>query len=115
MPVLAKQISFLVFFSADLFVLRTRCPIAGLAFRHQIIDTNSFSTLILVLGSSREGASEIMMRLPPLPSVGDIIRLYNLSANQKLAQNFLLNMNVTGTISDHLLLIVFRSGCQGCW
>jgi hypothetical protein len=38
----------------------------------------------------------IKMKLPPMLSVGDIIKLYGLSAKQKLSQNFLLNMNITG-------------------
>lgn len=36
------------------------------------------------------------MKLPPLPNVSDLIKLYGLSANQKLSQNFLLNLKITG-------------------
>jgi hypothetical protein len=36
-----------------------------------------------------------MQRLPQLPSVADLIRTYGLSAKSQLAQNFILDLNIT--------------------
>ena len=48
------------------------------------------------------------MRLPPLPTVSDIVRLYKLSAAKKLSQNFIMDMTLNrkivgkaGNLADH--------------
>ncbi|XP_052775025.1 dimethyladenosine transferase 1, mitochondrial-like [Mya arenaria] len=51
------------------------------------------------------------MRLPPLPTLQDIIRMYKLSAAQKLSQNFILDM----TLNHKIVKLAGRlQGCQVC-
>ena len=38
------------------------------------------------------------LRLPPLPSISDIIRMQNLKAKKQLSQNYLLDSNITRKI-----------------
>ena len=41
-------------------------------------------------------ANPIHLRLPPMPKVADLLRLYGLAAKKQLSQNFILDLNVTG-------------------
>ena len=44
-------------------------------------------------------ASSSAARLPPLPSVGDILRMYNIRAKKSLSQNFILDPRILDAIA----------------
>jgi dimethyladenosine transferase 1 len=43
----------------------------------------------------------VAMRLPPLPSISDIVKMYKLQAMKQLSQNFLLDKNILDKIARH--------------
>lgn len=48
--------------------------------------------------SQKMAATKRLFRLPPLPSISEIVKLYKLSAQKKLSQNFLLDKNINDKI-----------------
>jgi dimethyladenosine transferase 1 len=44
----------------------------------------------------------VRLRLPPIPTIREIIRIYKLGSRKALSQNFLLDKNITYRIVDSL-------------
>lgn len=54
------------------------------------------------------------MRLPPLPSLREILQMYNLRATKELSQNFLLDQRITDKIARGIpsnARLVMEVGC----
>ena len=50
-------------------------------------------------------ANPKMLRLPPMPKISDLLRVYGLTAKKQLSQNFILDLNVTGWFALFLFLL----------
>ena len=50
------------------------------------------------MASAAASAPRIAFRLPPMPTISDILRIYRLRAMKKLSQNFLLDQKITRKI-----------------
>jgi len=51
--------------------------------------------------SASKTAVAASKRLPPLPSIGDILRMYNIRAKKSLSQNFILDPRILNGIAKH--------------
>ena len=54
----------------------------------------------------------MIRRLPPMPAVRDIIHLYKLNAKKQLAQNFLLDLNITDRIVKNAGVVAGSYVCE---
>lgn len=52
------------------------------------------------------------LRLPPMPKVADLLRVYGLSAKKQLSQNFILDLNITGNAT---VLMCVKGQSRGGW
>ena len=43
----------------------------------------------------------VVRRMPPLPSVGDILKMYNIGAKKSLSQNFIMDPRILNAIAEH--------------
>lgn len=66
-------------------------------------------------------ANPLPLRLPPMPKVADLLRLYGLAAKKQLSQNFILDLNVTGKdtykadMHTRSYMLMSLTGTKGCY
>ena len=60
---------------------------------------NSTSAAVRIAqAAARRAKAAPVIRLPPMPTIGDLVKLYRLRARKQLSQNFLMDQNLTNKI-----------------